>query len=380
MRVVMVSKALVVGAYQRKAEEIARLGVELTVLVPPAWRDSRGQQVAAAHYTNGYDFRIIPVRFNGHFHFHYYPTLRYELQRLRPTILHMDEEPYNLATWLALRAGASCGAIGTFFTWQNLAKRYPLPFRWFEQAVYRQTPIALAGNQEARAVLQRKGFPGDVAVIPQFGVDPVLFTPATSHHQDLSSFHKPDRSILRIGYAGGLVAEKGVDLLLRACTQLQGVWTLYLAGRGAEAENLHQLAGELGIAEQVHFQQHIASTEMPAFYRSLDVLVLPSRTLSNWKEQFGRVLVEAMACAVPVVGSDSGEIPHVIGEAGLIFPEDDVAALAHQLQRLIDQPAERCRLGEAGRQRVLQHFTMAQIAAQTVQVYRRLMQQRSADR
>ena len=113
---------------------------------------------------------------------------------------------------------------------------------------------------------------------------------------------------------------------------------------------------------------------MPAFYRNLDVFILPSRTMSNWKEQFGRVLVEAMACGVPVIGSDSGEIPHVIGDAGVIFPEGDVRALTQKLQQLLVQPVERRHLGAAGRQRVLQQFTMQQIAAQTVQLYEKLMQ------
>jgi len=373
MRVVMVSKALVVGAYQRKAEEIARLGVELTVLAPPSWRDSRGEQIATAHYTAGYTFRIIPIRFNGQFHLHYYPTLTRELQRLRPAILHFDEEPYNLATWLGVRAGVRAGAVPTFFTWQNLEKRYPPPFRWFEQAVYRQTAIAIAGNQEAQTILQRKGFTGQVAVIPQFGVDPLLFSPVAPNGAELSGFSKLDRSVLRIGYAGGSVPEKGLDLLLHACAALQGQWTLHLAGRGAAEGTLRQLATDLGIAERVTFQQHITSTEMPDFYRSLDVLVLPSRTMPNWKEQFGRVLVEAMACGVPVIGSNSGEIPHVIGAAGLIFPEGDSAALGKRLQKLLEKPDERQRSGVTGRQRVLQHFTMQQIAAQTVQVYEKLM-------
>lgn len=368
MRVVMVSKALVVGAYQRKAEEIARLGVELTVLVPPSWRDSRGEQVATADYTAGYTFRTIPIRFNGQFHLHYYPTLARELQQMRPDILHFDEEPYNLATWLGVRASLRCRAVPTFFTWQNLEKRYPPPFRWFEQAVYRQTLVAIAGNQEAQTILQRKGFTGEVAVIPQFGVDPDLFAPV-----DLSGFEKSDGSTLRIGYAGGFVPEKGLDLLLHACATLQGAWTLHLAGRGAEEQTLRQLATALGIVERVTFQQHITSTEMPSFYRSLDVLVLPSRTMPNWKEQFGRVLVEAMACGVPVIGSDSGEIPHVIGDAGLVFPEGDVVALTQKLQLLLEKPSERQRLGMIGRQRVLQQFTMQQIAAQTVQVYARLL-------
>ncbi|MCB0186633.1 MAG: glycosyl transferase family 1, partial [Caldilineaceae bacterium] len=75
----MVSKALVVGAYQRKAEVLARLGagrgLELTVLIPPAWRDRRGTQMAELRHTDGYTLRVIPLRFNGNFHLHYYPTL-----------------------------------------------------------------------------------------------------------------------------------------------------------------------------------------------------------------------------------------------------------------------------------------------------------------
>jgi glycosyltransferase involved in cell wall biosynthesis len=102
------------------------------------------------------------------------------------------------------------------------------------------------------------------------------------------------------------------------------------------------------------------------------VLALPSRTLPNWKEQFGRILVEAMACGVVVVGSDSGEIPNVIGEAGLVFPEDDKEALQAHLTRLIGDAGLRRRLAQAGRERVLENYTQAQIASQTMSVYRTL--------
>src|SRR5262245_46997474 len=120
MRVVMVSKALVVGAYQRKAEEIARLGVELTVLVPPAWGARRGRQSAAPVHVEGYRFEVIPLRLGGNFHLHYYPTLAQRLAELRPDLLHVDEEPYNLATYLGLAAAARQGIPALFFTWQNL--------------------------------------------------------------------------------------------------------------------------------------------------------------------------------------------------------------------------------------------------------------------
>ncbi|RIK50562.1 MAG: glycosyl transferase family 1 [Chloroflexi bacterium] len=365
MHVVMVSKALVAGAYQRKAEAIAASGVELTVLVPPVWRDRRGAQVASPDYTTGYTLRTLPIRFNGNFHLHYYPTLGHELARLRPDLLHMDEEPYNLATYLGLVAAQRLNIPALFFTWQNISRSYPPPFAWFEQANYRAAAYALAGNQEAADVLRRKGYGGPLAVFPQFGVDPLLFQPA-AQARDLAA-------PLRIGYAGGLLPEKGVDLLLRACAGLQGAWQLHIVGDGSERAALETLARHLDISERVRLEPRLPARAMPAYYQSLDVLVLPSRTRSNWKEQFGRVLIEAMACEVAVIGSTTGEIARVIGDAGLLFPEADVDALCAQLQRLMDDPARRGALAARGRERVLAQFTMDSIAASTVAVYRAIL-------
>jgi len=363
MRVVLVSKAFVVGAYQRKAEEIARLGmvqgVELTVLAPTHWLDRRGNQEAEECYTKGYDFRVIPIRMSGNFHLHYYPTLAQELKRCQPDILHMDEEPYNLATWLGLRSAHRLNIKSTFFTWQNLYRRYPPPFRWIEQQNYKMAPLAIAGNQAAGDVLRKKGYQGQVETIPQFGVDPVLFSPAS----------KGEGSPLQIGYAGGLLPEKGIDLLLRACANLRGQWQLTLVGAGDQRESLQALSIQLGIDTQVEIGPRLHSNEMAGFYEQLDVFVLPSRTMPNWKEQFGRVLIEAMACEVVVVGSDSGEIPNVIGDAGLIFAEENVGELQAHLQTLLDNSLLRRRFAQAGRQRILQNYTMSQIATQTLNVY-----------
>jgi glycosyltransferase involved in cell wall biosynthesis len=368
MRVLMVSKALVVGAYQRKAEELARLGVELVVLTPPAWRDRRGVQMLQPRHTQGYTLRAIPMRLNGNFHLHYYPTLKRELRAIAPDVLHFDEEPYNLATWLALRLATRAGVRATFFTWQNLDLRYPFPFSAFERANYRAVRAAIAGNQDAATVLRRKGFIGEIVVIPQFGVDPAIFTPGAAAMP--AAADQP----LRIGYAGGLLSEKGLADLLHACAALRGDWRLTLAGEGDELAALQQLAVMLGVQARVCFAGRIDSSAMPAFYRDLDLFILPSRTTPGWKEQFGRVLIEAMACGVPVIGSDSGEIPHVIDGAGLTFPEGDRVALTAHLQRLSDDSSARAKLAAAGRRRVLEHYTMAQIATQTAAVYRRLME------
>jgi glycosyltransferase involved in cell wall biosynthesis len=365
MHVVMVSKALVVGAYQRKAEEIARHGVKLTVLIPPSWQDRRGRQVATAHHTEGYTLRTIPLWLNGNFHLHFYPTLARELAQLRPDVLHMDEEPYNLATYHALGIAQRLGISALFFTWQNLLRNYPPPFVWWERANYRRAGHALAGNQDAAAVLRNKGYQGPLTVLPQFGVDPAIFTPA--------SHSRPADAPLRIGYAGGLLPEKGLDLLLQACAKLQGAWQLRLVGDGESRAALVALAEKLGITDRVRFDSRLESHAMPLFYQNLDVFVLPSRTLPSWKEQFGRVLIEAMSSAVAVVGSSSGEIPNVMGEAGLCFAENDVDALRSHLQRLLDDPELVAKLGQMGRARVLANYTMQHIAAQTVEVYHALL-------
>ena len=169
----MVSKALVVGAYQRKLEELAQQpDIALTVIVPPAWREGPNLARLERTHTRGYDLLVAPLAFNGQFHLHFYPTLGRLLRQWRPDILHMDEEPYNLATWLALKQGHAVGARCLFFTWQNLVRRFPPPFDHFERASFRRASHAIAGNPTAAAVLRTKGYRGPITVIPQFGVDP----------------------------------------------------------------------------------------------------------------------------------------------------------------------------------------------------------------
>jgi glycosyltransferase involved in cell wall biosynthesis len=172
---------------------------------------------------------------------------------------------------------------------------------------------------------------------------------------------------------GRLVREKGVDLLLRACQSLDRPWTLTIVGDGAEEESLRQLATDLKIADRVLFRSPVPSGQIPSILGSIDVLVLPSRSLPNWREQFGRVLMEAMACEVPVVGSTCGEIPRVIGDGGLVFSEDDAVALGHRLRALQADLDLRRHLGRRGRERVLTQFTYRRIAERTRETYRDLL-------
>jgi len=365
VRVLYLSKACVVGAYQRKLEELAsNPDIELVAVVPPFWNDSANRLPLERLHTQGYDLVVEEARFNGHFHCHYYPGLGRQLDRVRPDLVYVDEEPYNLATFHAVWLARRRGIATLFFTWQNLQRRYPPPFSWMEHYVFRWVRGAIAGNREAMAVLRAKRFAKPIHVIPQFGVDPQRYCPAETEPQTRRAF--------TVGFAGRLVEEKGLLVLLDAVRRLAGDWRLRILGRGPLEPTIRRTIRERGLGNNVSLEGTLPSGQMPGFYQRLDVLVLPSLTRRNWKEQFGRVLIEAMACAVPVIGSDSGEILHVIDDAGLIFPEGDANALGAQLARLWADAEERRVLGQRGRQRVLERFTHARVAQQTAETFRRL--------
>jgi glycosyltransferase involved in cell wall biosynthesis len=362
MRVVMISKALVIGAYHSKLKYLAaQPQLELTAIVPPSWRDERGELKLECTPADSYQLLVTPLRFNGNFHLHYYPRINRLLQQLKPDVVHIDEEPYNLATFLAMRSARRVGARTVFFSWQNLQRSYPPPFSWLERYALQHAAAGIVGNADAERVWRAKGYSGPLAVIPQVGVEPDVFKPA--------ELARPIADRFRVGYAGRFVEEKGIDVLLHALRDLGGAWQADLLGSGPAQARLAELAQHLQIADRVRFLAWLPSAQTVDYYRSLDALVLPSRSRSNWKEQFGRVLVEAMACGVPVVGSTCGEIPNVIGQAGLVFPEGDAAALRDHLRALQNDRSLRRDLAQRGRQRVLDRFTQEQVARQTYEVY-----------
>jgi glycosyltransferase involved in cell wall biosynthesis len=366
MRVLMVSKALVVGIYQRKLEEIARRGVELLAVLPPSWRDERGEMVLERAHTQGYHLEVLPLVNNGDFHLHYYRGLGRLVESFRPHIVHIDEEPYNLATWQALYHARRMKARSLVFSWQNILRRYPPPFSWGERWALRTIDHLIAGTDSAFAVWRQKNYCGPLTVIPQFGTDEHDFRPLEA------SQPRP----YTIGYFGRLVEEKGVQHLLSAVAGLGGDWRLLILGGGPLRDTLQAQAVRLGIHARVAFEPQVASMQMPAQYHRIDTLVLPSLTRIHWKEQFGRVVVEAMMSGVPVVGSDSAAIPDVIGDAGLVVPEGDADSLRGALARLQADSALRSHLAQQGRARALADFTHARIAAATTTVYEQMMQAR----
>lgn len=366
----MVSKALIAGVQQRKLEELAALpGVsQLTVIVPPYWDEVRvGRTYLDKKYTAGYELIVEPLWLNGHHHVHFWPGLWSHVRRIRPDLLHADEESFNLATFEAIWLAERYGAASVFYNYANIYRAYPPPFSFFEKYNFKHANAAMACNVEARDILRQRGYHKPIELCPQFGVDLSL-----THRQDPPpSFARP--GVFTIGFFGRLVEEKGLASLIDACAKLQGEWRLVFVGKGAKQPDLEAQVVRLKLESHVEFYSMVASTEVASYMSGLDVLVLPSLTRPNWKEQFGRVLIEAMACEVPVVGSSSGEIPHVIGESGLVFPEGDASALAAHLQRLLDDTKLRTELAQKGLARVKANYTQRQVAQQHLKVYQQAL-------
>jgi len=234
----------------------------------------------------------------------------------------------------------------------------------------------IAGNAAAREILLAKGVPADkVEVVPQFGIDPEKFFPFTSEKRHSSREELGvSRDEFAIGYVGKFMEEKGLfDLIeavniLRSTSQRKVV--LVMMGKGELEQAIRSTCSKVG--RRLVLLPARRNDQVVAVMNALDVLVLPTYTKPPIKEQFGRVLIEAMGCGVPVIGSDSGDIPNVIGNAGLVFRERNHKELAECLRSCCDSESFRLELRERGLERALRKYTNEEIATQTMQIYERV--------
>ena len=363
---------------QPKAVCLHRLpGLELRVLVPDRWYHYGAWREPDPVDPSQFRLEIGRVRWpwlrGAQFYLHWYPALAQLLREFRPDIIDLWEEPWGLvsahACWLRRRLLPGSRVISE--TEQNVNKRLPPPFEQFRRYVLQRADFVVCRNTEAREVVQAKGYRGPLQVVPN-AVDAELFRPL-----DRAECRRALPSVGRFeflaGYVGRLVEEKGLLDLVDALEFCPPTLGLLLVGAGPLRSRLEQRARELGRESQLVFEAARPLPELPALMNALDVLVLPSRTTPSWKEQFGRVIIEAYACGVPVVGSDSGAIPDVVGAAGLIFPEGNPRALAAALVSLASDPARRAELGRLGHRLATEQYTWGHVAETMLEIYERVM-------
>ena len=350
----------------------------MRVLTPDRWYESF-QEI---HFVPESDIHCeeipCPIRFSGYgSRFFYQRGIAQHFKDFQPDIIHLEEEAWSLNALQTVRLKRKYCLNSRFIFRTSLSipskQRFgPLPV-WIEKRVFRATDIAFPLSENAGEILKQRGYDGAQIPFPN-GVDVSIF-----QKQDMwelkESLGLNDSFV--IGYVGRLLQMKGVDTLIEAVSILAKMvhycpFMLLIVGQGEDRDRFQEAAAEHQISDRIVWIDAVSPEEVPNYINCMDTLVLPSRTTADWVEFFGRVLIEGMACEVPVIGSDSGEIPNVIGKAGLVFPEGDAKTLAARIGQLKNDQKLYHDLQRRGLERV-QDFTWETIAERTYKVYQQLL-------
>jgi glycosyltransferase involved in cell wall biosynthesis len=342
-----ISHPAVVSVNQEPYRELVRRGWEVTIVVPKRWRHAYAEGAVEPQALAGMEDRLRPtaVALAGRQQRHFYLARAAAVcADVRPDVAFVEAEPFSLA---AIQWSAALSRRQIPFGVQaaeNIDRAMPAPLRALRRRVLRRAAFVAARSGSAAELARSWGARGEVALAPHA-------VPAWEPVEKAAS------PAFTVGFAGRLVESKGLADLLEAMRLLEAPVELLLFGNG---ELRDELEGQQIPGSRVRVLSDLPHEQMASAYGRCDAFALPSRTTATWKEQFGRVLVEALWCGVPVVGSDSGEIPWVIEETGggLVFPEGDRAALAERLNRLRTDPELRKRLADTGRENVSKLFSM----------------------
>ena len=387
MRILVASHTYIVDLNCEKLRALTRLNpnIEVTIVVPQRWQPGGVQnKIIESQPKIAENFRVIPI---SNFSQNNQALLTFGtdiitiFQKFRPDIIQVEQGSKSLAyaQFITLNRLLNLRAKNVFFTWWNLPYTPKFPISWLEAYNLKNTDGLIAGNQDGVDVLKERGYRGKYTVLPQLGVDEVLFSPGKQPDLARSLGIESDEFV--IGFVGRFVEEKGILTLIKAVSKLTGKWKLLLLGRGILKDKIVSEATAAGISDRLMIVESVPHDQVVNYLNLMNTLVLPSETTYQvktltavgWKEQFGHVLIEAMACQVPVIGSDSGEIPFVIADTGLIFPEKDGEALAKSIQTLLDNPSFAQELGQRGYQRVMTNYTNKALAQKQLDFYQQLL-------
>ena len=343
LRVLRVWHSGVIGAWRERERELSNSGVAVHLLAAHAWNEG-GVSVKFEADAAGL---ASPVQVAGSHPFLFLydprPLIRH-LRRHDLSLVDLEEEPASLAAleFLVVRWLARSQVPFCLYSAQNIAKRYPPPFRWIERVALSKAAAVRVCNNGAAQIMRGKGFKGRIALIG-LGADT----------ERLASVRPETHAGFRVGYVGRLEEHKGVGVLIDAIALVPDV-SLSIVGDGPHRHTLEAIVRG-GLEDRVVFRGFLSHGDLPGHYATLDVVVVPSLPRPNWVEQFGRVAVEAMAAGVPVVATDCGALPDVVGDGGVVVPAGDSRALADTILRLAEDSEFRREQGARGQTRAARY-------------------------
>lgn len=372
--ILTVGHSYVVGLNRRLAHEMAVAGAgqwDVTVAAPRTYAGDLGRLELTP--MAGEACRVVPVK--AHLdrspHLMFYGGLRRLILSQPWDVVHCWEEPYVSAAAQIARLAPPASRF-VFASFQNLAKDYPPPFNWMEQMVLRRADGWIAfGHTVHAAQTPRAGYGAVPSRVIPPGVDTRAFRPDAAARARIRAERGWDDRIPVIGFAGRFVPEKGLTVLTAALAQIPTPWRAIFVGGGPELGSLQAFSA--AHPGRVSIATNVPHDEMPAYFAAMDVLCAPSQTTARWREQFGRMLIEAMACGVPVLASRSGEIPHVVGDAGVLLQEEDAAQWAASLVTLLADESARREMSDRGLRRARTEFAWPAVARRHLEFFEELV-------
>jgi glycosyltransferase involved in cell wall biosynthesis len=377
MRVLIVNSMFANRLYRRAADELGALpDIDLTMLTVDAWvMNGRPMPFDELQVGSPYSTVIGKAGWRGKENRGFYRSgLARAFRVAKPDVIFLMEEPFSIFALQVLTARAIFApqAPVVFFTWNNLSlDKFDYRPGFFYRTVSRwalpKMQSSLTANDDGHKVLRDVGFRGPIKTVG-YGVDSEAYSSSRADRASelRNKLNIPDNATV-IGYVGRMLEQKGVDLLVDAFAKLAQVPTkdviLLLVGSGDAERDIMQQVRDRGITDKVRHVPSVGHEEVPDYMHALDILVLPSRRRKMWAEQFGRVLVEAMAAGKMVIGSSSGAIPEVIGSAGFVFEENNAESLLARLREAISLPEyDREKLAANARDRALNHYSWRRFA------------------
>lgn len=376
-RLVTIGHSYVISANRRLAHEIARHGQgrwDVTAIAPVRYRADLGRVAARASDGEASRLHTLNVRLDRSPHLMWYSGLDTVLKESWD-VVHCWEEPY-VAAGAQVARHVSSGSRLVMATFQNLSKQYPWPLNAFERTSMARADGWIAFGQTVKDTLSsRDGYGSRPSRIIPPGVDLERFHPDEQAGGALRARLGWAGADLVVGFLGRFVPAKGLDTLLNALRRSRANWRALFVGGGPMQPAIDALAREQ--PGRVHIANGVTHDDVPQWLNAMTILCAPSVTTSSWREQFGRMLIEAMACGVPVLASSSGEMPHVVGDAGLILPEIDEVAWADAIDRVLDDEARRRELATLGLERVRAHYAWPVVARAHLDFFEALLGDRS---
>ena len=377
-RLLTIGHSYVVAQNRRLAHEMAVQGRgrwHVTAIAPSRFTGDLRSIALEEIDGEASELRQTIARFDRSPHLMWYAGLRDAMQG-QWDVVHCWEEPYVLAA-AQIAARAPQRAMFVPATFQNLDKAYPWPLSAFEARVMRRADGWIAFGHTVHETLHRRPeyITKPLRVITP-GVDLSVFTPNAAAGRAVRERCGWTAADVVVGFVGRFVPEKGIGVLCDALRASKADWRALFIGGGPLESDLRRFETDYG--GRVRIVTGVPHADVPQWMNAMTVLCAPSVTTPAWREQFGRMLIEAMGCGVPIIASISGEIPHVVGDAGLLVSEGDSESLATAIDRVLESSGVRRTLAARGRERVHAYFSWPVVARQHLEFFEALMMKRAA--